>query len=69
MLTFSWCSRLAVKYQFLASGGDDTEHELQVDSFNAVQEQNDYEVRMNVPVHCIFHEELTGNKLDPMVAS
>lgn len=46
--TFSWCSRLAVKYQFLANDGDDTVHELQVDSFNAVQELNDYEVRRNL---------------------
>ena len=44
---FSRSSRLAVKYQFLASDPDDTEHELQVDSFNAVQELNDYEVRTN----------------------
>ena len=39
---------MAVKYQFLANDGDDTVHELQVDSFNAVQELNDYEVRRNL---------------------
>ena len=37
-------SRLAVRYQFLANGGNETNCELQVDSFNAVQELNDYEV-------------------------
>lgn len=39
-----------MKYQFLANDGDDTIHELQVDSFNAVQELNDYEVYRNIPV-------------------
>ncbi|KAF9649139.1 hypothetical protein BDM02DRAFT_3155438 [Thelephora ganbajun] len=35
---------LAVKYQFLAHDGDDSVHQLKVDSFNAVQELNDYEI-------------------------
>ena len=38
-----------MKYQFLTSDADEVEHELQVDSFNAVQELNDYEVRRNPP--------------------
>jgi len=38
-----------VRYQFLASDAEDTEDELQVDSFNAVQELNDYEVRGTPP--------------------
>lgn len=35
---------LAVRYQFLVNGGNETNCELQVDSFNAVQELNDYEI-------------------------
>ena len=38
-----------MKYQFLTNDADDTEHELKVDSFNAVQELNDYEVRRIPP--------------------
>ena len=45
-----------MKYQFLAKDGDDTEHGLQVDSFNAVQEQNDYEVRTHPLVDMIPYE-------------
>lgn len=67
--TFSWRSRLAVKYQFLASDGDDSAHEFQVDSFNAVQELNDYEVCTGFLVGRILCEKLTANQLDPMVAS
>ena len=65
--TFSWRSRLAVKYQFLASDGDESSDEFQVDSFNAVQELNDYEVCTRL---CVSYEKLTAaNQLDPMVAS
>ena len=37
--------RLAVNYQFLVNDGDGERHELVVEPFNAVTEQNDYEVR------------------------
>lgn len=67
--TFSWRSRLAVKYQFLASDGGDSAHEFQVDSFNAVQELNDYEVCTRLSVGCVSSKKLTANQLDPMVAS
>lgn len=64
---FSWRSRLAVKYQFLASDGDERSDEFQMDPFNAVQELNDYEVCTRL---CISCEKLTAaNQLDPMVAS
>ena len=36
--------RLAVKYLFLANDGTDGPCELDVESFNASHEQNDYEV-------------------------
>ena len=36
---------LAVKYFFLTTDGDMENADLCVDSFNAVEEQNDYEVR------------------------
>lgn len=36
---------LAVKYFFLTTDGDSENADLCVDSFNAVEEQNDYEVR------------------------
>lgn len=36
--------RLAVDYLFLTNDGGDSREDLVVDSFNAVNEQNDYEV-------------------------
>ena len=48
-LDLSSCS-LAVDYLFLATDGPDASSELVIEPFNAVNEQNDYEVRSLVPV-------------------
>ena len=39
-------NRLAVKYCFLTNDGADVRTDLVVEPFNAVNEQNDYEVRV-----------------------
>lgn len=46
---FNFHLRLAVNYLFLTTDGTDTQQELVVESFNAVNEQNDYEVRLLAP--------------------
>jgi hypothetical protein len=41
--------RLAVQYLFMANEGVTEESRLEVEPFNATQEQNDYEVRIFLP--------------------
>lgn len=51
-------SSLAVKYFFLTTDGDTENADLCVDSFNAVEEQNDYEVRPSY-ARCQFGRTVT----------
>lgn len=39
------CGSLAVKYFFMTNDGTNADAELVINPFNAVEEQNDYEVR------------------------
>jgi hypothetical protein len=50
MTPFLWLIyRLAVQYLFMANEGVTEESRLEVEPFNATQEQNDYEVRIFLP--------------------
>ena len=70
LLTYNNTSSLAVKYFFMTNDGTNSDAELVINPFNAVEEQNDYEVgveEMHASSSPYVDSQLISS-LDPMAS-